>query len=97
MHGNLFTHGADTLRVSRHDGEKAHEGLGIVTRMSSSIGQVKTLTAKQVEGGPEILNVPKNFGCYCSGYKKWQTTGRIQHLCQHHNNSLSLDSDAREY
>ena len=28
MHGDLFTHGATMVRVSRHDGEKAHEGLG---------------------------------------------------------------------
>ena len=28
MHGDPFTHGAVAVRVSRHDGEKAHEGLG---------------------------------------------------------------------
>ena len=28
MHGDLFTHGATAVRVSHHDGEKAHKGLG---------------------------------------------------------------------
>ena len=28
MHGDPFTHGAATVRVSHHNSEKAHEGLG---------------------------------------------------------------------
>ena len=29
MHGHPFTHDAAMVRVSPHDGEKAHEGLGV--------------------------------------------------------------------
>ena len=37
-------------------------GLGQVTRILSLTGQVKTLTGKQVEWGPKILNIPKILG-----------------------------------
>ena len=49
------TYGVIAATTSDHDGEKAHEGLGI--------GRLDvTLTPKRVEGELEILNIPKILG-----------------------------------
>ena len=91
------THGMIAAKTYNHDGEKAHEGLGIghwdVT--DCSLGEIPKWLTEQM--GTRNFEYTQNFGCCCSGYNKWRATGRIQHLCQYHNKSLSQDSDAREY
>ena len=70
MHGDPPTHGMAAAKVSRHEGEKVYEGLGIghgdIT--DHRLGGNPNGLSKQ--RGTRNFKYTQNFGCCCSGDNK---------------------------